>query len=514
MVTRIGGLASGMDTDQVVKDLMKTQRTAYNRLIQKKTQLEWKKTDYNTLYNTIKDYRLDLFNSRMTNNLMPNKATSGNEAVLTATADADAVTFTHTIEVRSLAQGASMSSTANLSALPVDRTNLATHIGVNGAIKLTISDGTTTADLVNAAGGGTAYDTTGKTIYDLVGDINKMGLNVKASYDFTLDRFFLSSTKPGEANQITLSSIDSTGTGAGSLAAKLQLGAAAILDSEDGSANFVAGKDADIRLDGVDIKQASNSFTISGVTYNLKTALLGQQIQVGVARDVAATITNVKTFIDNYNKMIDKINGELNEKHERSYLPLTSDQKSEMKDADIATWEEKAKSGMLSRDSILQNIVYQMRSDISRPITGLTGSYTTAASIGITTGHYSEQGKLHLDETKLRAALEADPEVLSKVLGTDGADADKDGLIMRLYDSLKTGMDKVKTQAGTVAGTSGDTQSNLARRIREYDDRMATMERRLQTMEDRYYKQFTAMETALQKMNSQSAWLSSQLSSG
>ena len=82
-----------------------------------------------------------------------------------------------------------------------------------------------------------------------------------------------------------------------------------------------------------------------------------------------------------------------------------------------------------------------------------------------------------------------------------------------MYDTLKTAMDKITSEAGVTAGVSDDTKSNLAKQISQYTKEMKALNERLEDMEDRYYDQFSAMETALTKLSSQSSWLSSMLGS-
>lgn len=510
MAIRTYGLSgSGMDIDQMVKDLMKAQRTRYDTMVQKKTQLEWKKADYNTIYTSINDFRNNtVFNYKLQGTLLPKNAVSTNETTVSVTANADAANFTHSVEVTSLAQSASMSSSTTISKTnSPGKTNLQDHIGVSGTINLTLNDGTASQSLTN-------YDTTGKSVYDLVSDINKLGLNIKASYDSTLDRFFLYNTKSGSDNQVNLTAGDANTQ---TLLNNLQLGNASSLTTKNPPtapavlpSNYTTGKDAVVKIDGATLTQNSNTFTVSGVTYTLKAAGTSN---VTVSSDTDKAVAAVKSFVESYNTMLNKINSETNEAYYKDYLPLTDAQKAEMKESDIAAWEAKAKSGLLRRDPILQNLATQMRSNLADPISGVTGKYTSASSIGITTGTYSEGGKLYLDETKLKKALEEDPDVLSKLFGTSGDSSSQKGIAARLYDTLQTAADKIKTEAGITASVDYDTTSNLAKEINDYDDRLTVLNTQLNSLEDRYYKQFDAMETALQKLNQQSSWLSQQFSS-
>lgn len=507
MAIRTYGLSgSGMDVDQMVKDLMKAQRARYDTIIQKKTQLEWKKADYNTMYTAINDFRSNTaFNYKLQSTLIPKKAASSNETIVTVSANADAVNFTHSVDVIALAKSASMSSSAAISqSSDASKANLQDHIGVSGSFNLTLNDGTTEKSLTN-------YDTTGKSIYDFVSDINKLGLNIKASYDSTLDRFFLYNTKSGEDSQISLSSDGS----ADDLVAKLNLGNSTANISTDPSAinkplKYTSGASAEVEIDGANMKLSSNTVTVSGITYNFKAEGAANVI---ISSDTDKAVAAVKSFIESYNSTLSKINNETSEVYYKDFLPLTDAQKAEMKESDIKAWEVKAKSGLLRRNPILQDLAMKMRNDLASPIAGLTGKYTSAASIGITSGTYSEGGKLYLDETKLRTALEDDPEILNKLFGTNGETNSQSGIATRLYNTFQEASEKVVTEAGVTTSTDADTKSNLAKQIAEYNKQMTALNSRLQDTEDRYYAQFNAMETALQKLSQQSSWLAQQFSS-
>ncbi|MPL97840.1 Flagellar hook-associated protein 2 [bioreactor metagenome] len=502
MVTRTYGLSgSGMDVDQMVKDLMKAQRVRYDTMVQKKTQVEWKKADFNTMYNSISDFRNTVFNYKLQSTLQPKQVTSSNEAVASITANTDAANISHDLTVHQLATGAKKASSAAITADGKTKDTLANQFGVTGTFDIVLNDGTASKTI--------SVDSS-KSIYELVANINNSGLNIKASYDTTLDRFFLSTTKTGETAKIDLSA--NTGTGQTFLENSLKLGAVA---------NVGSGQDAIFSLDGIgsttdvaaatNLKMDSNSFTISGVTYNLKST---GSTNATVLSDNDKAIASVKAFVEAYNTALSKVNGELKETKYSDFLPLTADQRSDMSESEIKTWEEKAKSGTLRNNSILQSMVNSMRSSISTPISGLTGKYNTMSSIGITTGSYTENGKLYLNETKLKEALEADPDILTKMFTTDGENSSKDGIATRLYDTLKVSMDKISTEAGITASIDTDTKSALAKKIIEYNKSIEAFNDRMADLEERYYTQFNAMETALSKLSQQSSWLTQQFSIG
>lgn len=487
-VTNLG--VSGLDIDQTVKDLMKAKRVPYDKMFQNKTLAEWKKAGYNTMYNTISDFRTTVFNYKLQSTLSPKEASSSDDAIATVSANSEAANVSHDLIVTQLAAGVKKNSSAAITT-GSSKTTLADQFGISGSFDIQIANGSNSATVtVNST----------DSIYDLVQNINNSGAGVTANYDATLDRFFLSTTNTG-AN----SGINFTGS---STAGKNFLTDNLKIDTT--TAN---GKNAKFSLDGVELEQQSNKFTISGVNYQLKKVggSTAEPVNVAVTANVDKMVENVKSFVEAYNSMLSKVNTALKETRYKDYAPLTTAQRAEMTETEAKQWDEKAKSGMLYNDQILRSLVDGVRGDVSSPVSGQTGVYNSASAIGITTGSYKEGGKLYINESKLRTALEADPSAVSKIFGTDGASDSQDGIAVRMYDTLKSAMDKIVSEAGVSAGVSDDTTSNLAKKINQFTTDMKSLNARLEDQEDNYYKQFSAMETALNKLASQSSWLSSML---
>jgi flagellar hook-associated protein 2 len=120
-----------------------------------------------------------------------------------------------------------------------------------------------------------------------------------------------------------------------------------------------------------------------------------------------------------------------------------------------------------------------------------------------------EQGKLKINESRLRAAIEEDPEGVARLFNNKSDAASEQGIATSLYDTLNGVIGRITSQAGSAA-TLYD-QSYISRTIRDIDDQINSMEDRLAMVEERYWRQFTAMEKAISSMNQQSSWLSSQL---
>ncbi|MTV49933.1 flagellar filament capping protein FliD [Heliobacillus mobilis] len=514
MPMRISGLASGMDIDSMVKQMMKAQSTRRDQVYQKKVQTEWQQSDLIDLSNQLRTYRDSIFKLKLSNTTSPKSVSSSNSDAVTATATADATNTVHLVTVNSLAQGVSLGSQDSISASSsADKNTLKTHLGLSS----------TSPFVLKLNGKDITVDPT-KSIYELVSSINNSGAGVKASYDVNLDRFYLNSTTLGADAKVDFSA--TTDSSAQELVAKLKLGGASAATSVWGTTGCQwKGTAGEVQIDGVTYKNlTSNSLTVAGVVYAFKQKTLGTgepTTSLQVSPDIEGSVKVVKDFVSQYNEILNKLNTELNEKVYRDFMPLTDEQKSAMKDSDITLWQEKARSGLLRNESSMRELVSQMRYSVSDAVGSLTGKYKSLSSLGVTTGLYSEGGKLYLNEDTLRKALTEDPDVVSKVFGTTVTKPDPTdptntvndlsncGVAVRLYDRLKQAMDKIRVRAGTITGA--DDMSDLGKQLRRYDKQLDDMNEQLTRQEDQYYKQFTAMEQAIQKSNSQSSWLTQQL---
>lgn len=279
----------------------------------------------------------------------------------------------------------------------------------------------------------------------------------------------------------------------------------------------IGGNNAAFKLNGLATERTTNNFTINGVTFDLKKAS-ATDVTISVNNDVNAVYDKIKAFVDKYNEVIDKINGKISEPRYRDYKPLTDEQKKDMKDRDIQLWEDKAKSGLLRGDSILQGGLNEFRRDLYDFVTGVAaGAFDQLSDIGITTGAYQEKGKLYINEAKLKDALQKNPnqvmDLFTKQAATGTPNSDN-GIAVRLYDSVNRVMDQITSKAGSTSGFSLSDNSLIGKEIRNYNSRIAAFEDKLERVEDRYYRQFTALEKAINQMNAQSAWLAQQTGGG
>jgi flagellar hook-associated protein 2 len=365
------------------------------------------------------------------------------------------------------------------------KTSLATQFGITAGTDFDISVNGTTLNV-----------DTDDSIDTLISDINALNAGVTASYSADLDRVIFTGT--GTTPQVTLSGDK--------------------VMAED--SRMMLGQDAIVDIDGAtNMHVLDNTFAMAGVTYTLKGT---GTTNVEVVSDIDKAVENAKAFVDKYNSVLSDIITKYKESRPKQtsnttggfeyYQPLTDEQREAMSDDQISAWEAKAKTGMLSRSPILGTILDKMRTSISQPVSGVTGDYKSAASLGITTGEgwesYQEGGKLYLDESTLREALTADPDAMKTVFGTTGTTTAKQGIAVR----IKAVMDAGKTSISDEAGLAGSDVSTgfLGDRISEYSKQIYNLTLKMNDEEDRYYNQFSAMESALQKLSAQSSWLAQQ----
>lgn len=224
-------------------------------------------------------------------------------------------------------------------------------------------------------------------------------------------------------------------------------------------------------------------------------------------------VNKVKDFVTTYNTLIKGLSDQTKESKYRDYAPLTTEQRKEMDEDEIKLWEEKAKSGLLRSDSMIRNGLSDMRSIVYQSNPAIEDTrFNTLFSIGITTSKsYNDGGTLEIDETKLRKALEENPDAVEKLFkNVDGQKSDpahdgKDtrGYLEKLRESMKTLEVNIEKKAGR--STMTDAQFSIGKSLIDNETRITNWQRKLEDIEARYWKQFTAMESAINKANQQSS---------
>ncbi|WP_368993435.1 flagellar filament capping protein FliD [Caldifermentibacillus hisashii] len=272
------------------------------------------------------------------------------------------------------------------------------------------------------------------------------------------------------------------------------------------SGNYIKAENATFTVNGLETSRQSNTFSMNGVTFTLKKTT-DTPVTINVNNDNDALFENIKNFVDKYNELVEKIEKKLSEPKYKNYLPLTDDEKEKLSETQQEKWENMAKSGILRNDSILSGLITQMRTAIYSAVNqdDLDSAMKSLSAIGITTTADFTTAKLEINESKLKAAIEKDPNSIELLFNGTGATDGQKGVIQRLYDKVNATMDQLKERAGN--SYSVNNQFTIGRQLDDLDDRIERFEDRLADLETRYYSQFTAMEQAIQKANSQAAYL-------
>jgi flagellar hook-associated protein 2 len=505
---RIGGLVSGMDIDSIVEDLMKAHRLPVQKMEQDKQILEWKQEDYRNINTTLRSFRDTAFDMRLQSTYLTKKSSSSDENVVTATANPTVATGSYTVKVTSLASGVSKGSQVALSSEKGDGKTLTLQEQfeeLSGIDSLSFK-------IINGSGESAVIelDTTTENIYDVVNKINSHDLGIKASYDSNYRRFFLTTETTGEKQQIKITddanNFLSYDIGGSSTDTVLKL------DIEQGSEEYT-GTNAKFDFgDLTDLTSSTNNVTVNGISMELKDAGTST---ITVSNDTGAVFDTIVKFIDEYNSTVEAIGNKLHETRYRDYKPLTEEQRGQLTDDQIDRWIEKARSGLLRNDPILSGAHSKMRFTMSAVVpTG--GEYDRLVDIGITTTQDYMSGKLVVDEGKLREAIENDPQGIMELFthDPDSGEYSQMGIARRLYEDVNNAMSSISTKAGSQNDYSLVDNSVIGKEIDRIEEEIERKNERLQQVEDRYWRQFTAMEKAIQRMNQQSMWLSQQMGMG
>ncbi|UYZ34265.1 flagellar filament capping protein FliD [Clostridium beijerinckii] len=559
---RITGMATGLDTDSMVKAMTANIQNKIDKENQEKQIAQWKQDMYRDIIKDVKglqDY-FDPTSSKYilgSNNFNPIKVTNSNENAVGFTASSTAQAGNYKINVAKLAEPAivkgNVINKANNSATKLVDINASFLGDISFDIKAT--NGTSTSlKTVNVS---VSSSTTIQNVVDSInadGDVVKMG--VKASFDELSKKIVFKTNDTGSSKSLSVT-VNNANAG--------DLGFA------NGILNSDSGQNADFNITYPDgrtenvTSQSTNQFTANGITYNLKAAGIGDTTINVTKNNVDAIVNNLTKFKDDYNNLIDKIQGKLTEKKQFSYKPLTDDQKENMKDADIANWETKAKQGLLKNDENLENLLSDLKSafsdnvfskfvngtdvykqDSANKLSLHVGSFD-ASSIGIdTSSDIASLGNIEIkDETKLKDAISNHIEEFTQLfIGKSSAKLDVVNGVEKQYrgsekyyeDGIFTRMDNIirnyagdpgigKDGTSTVKGVlnifankqydysiSGYSSKNtLPDQIYGKVRSVTSLTDKLKDAQDRYYKKFSALETAMNNMNTQMSSFKSQM---
>ena len=335
-----------------------------------------------------------------------------------------------------------------------------------GSEALASRDETVGAGTLTVAVGGDAPVTltlsAESTLADLRDALNDAELDLRASLlnDGTGERLVLQAKETGADETIAVSVVDDDGNdGDGLGLSRFAQGALTELS---------VAQDAKAEVNGLLVERGSNQFSdvLEGVTLTLKAPTDGDPEVITISADNSPTKAAVDKFVNAYNSL------------------------SQFITANTGYDADTQESGLLLGDSTLRSLESTLRNMLLASTEAVEG-IGSLVDLGLKT---SASGTLSLEGTALDDALAADPEGINALLD-------------RLGSTLDENLERFE-------GTSGLVQARIngfEARLDALDDRRERLDRRMVSVQARYEREFSALDTLIAGMNQTSSYLSVQL---
>ena len=443
------GTGSGLDLNSLVEQLLQAERAPVeNRLNQREERFESQLSALGVFSGALSGLRDAARGLESGRGLAARQAVSSNEQAFTATAREGTAPGQFQVQVLSLAEADKLASG------PFESS--AAEIGT-GTLQFSVGARSFSINI----------DETNNSLAGIRDAINNAGNNRDVSASIINDgensRLILTARNTGEENAIQVSASG----GDGGLAALTNT------DPEAGLTRINEAADAVAVVDGFTVTSASNRIegAIDGVTLDLVGAQAEGEApaRLTISENRGATLEQVREFVTRYNGFVDVLNGLA------SYDPET----------EVA--------GPLQGNATVRSIASEVRSILTGIVPEAAQGSNTLTAIGITS---QEGGTLRIDEGRLNQVIDQRPQALQELFGGDN------GLGARLGNYL-----------GDVVGPGSVLEgqsANLQNRLDDIGRQREALEARLERTEQRFVRQFSALDALVAELNQTSAFLSQQ----
>ncbi|MBP9940480.1 MAG: flagellar filament capping protein FliD [Comamonas sp.] len=245
-----------------------------------------------------------------------------------------------------------------------------------------------------------------------------------------------------------------------------------------------AAQNAEIKLNGVTIESASNTFanTLPGLSFTVSELTdAGKTIAMTVKSDTESMKKNIQEFVDAYNALNDLL------------AKSTKAVRTEAGAVDEAARSSGA--GVLQGDSATVSLQNSLRM-LTMGASGTSGAFKNLSSIGI---QMLEGGKLSVDATKLDKGLAS----VDDLKGLFAHKADAQGQNGGIAVNFKNFTDKLLAYEGTLNGKDDALQKALKSNGAE----QTKVNERALALEERLYKQYTALDVKMASLNGLSSYV-------
>lgn len=550
-MTRITGLATGLDVDSVVKETMQAYQTKIDTVDQQKKVAELQQEMYRDVIKECRNFYDDYFDISKSDSILLQRNwgtttfESSNSAV-SVTGNGGAEVAKYSVEVTSLAKAASYTVEPNKLNGTIYVNNVKVELGtdktteekvklINSALKgkgvtakysdfekgIVIKTEKLGSDQSITLGGSKTIDEDSdfftKKVDEYKNSVNKDTRDEKKEiFEFEYNG---KKIKVDAKDGVTEDKIKDAMKEAG-ISIETKEDGKFSLTYEDSSKNLASGTDckATITKDGKTYEvegNKNNSITLDGVTFKFN-SVTTEEVKITGKTDTKAIKDKLVKFVDDYNKIMEKLNTLINEKRDKDYMPLTEAQKEEMTDKQIELWEKKVKEGQLSRDSDLIRIRNSMKNAMSS-LSGGTGESLAAFGIKpVSDYNGNKNGTFTIDEEALNKALENDIEnVMNTFIASSKNDSDKGALqkLKSIFDTETQSSTSALIKKAGMEGSSTASNNTLSNKIKKYEEKISRMETIFSTKQQALYSKYARLETLMNNLNSQSSYLTSMFSS-
>lgn len=549
---RFGGLASGIDTDTIIKQLMQVERVPVDKLEQKKQTTEWKRDAYREINRSLMAMRNSAVDLMFSRNFLAKTASSsdtsrvevtsspssGNAALEIRSVENLATSASHIVQLRdknnnlvtreTAAKDLGLDINTKIQTFTGSPTEITLDSKMNDGGKLFVNNvellpteytydsatGKVTFNSPIAEGAELKYESGFKIEYinNNGGTTAQLTIGADAKFSDVITQLSSKDTNFSAFFNEASGELALTHRNTGSESTIAFTGAAATFFNAS-VASDIKGEDAVFNVNGIQLTRSSNTVIIDNMTITLKSEFKAADnptpVTLSAATDTQKIFDNIKGFVDKYNETIDLMNKKVREERFRSFTPLTQAQRDELSEDEIKKWEDKAMSGMLRGDTIVRSAMDTMRSKwSSTSVSTNDDTMQQLFQIGLATGaDFTSGGKIELNEEKLKAAIENDTEQVYQLFTNA-----ESGLLPQIRDAATNSRSSITRIAG--ADGAGAPTYSMGREMNAIDTRIQRLNDLLVDKENAYYRRFAAMETAMNQANSQAASLQQFLGGG
>lgn len=469
----VTGTGSGLDIDGLVSSLVAAERVpAEARLNSREADITTLSTSFSSAKTAIADFEAAANKLALASTFSQFTTSSSDTTKATISATSSASLGSYQLAVTNLASAQTLASgtfTATSDTLGTGTLTI--------ALGTPTYSGSTYSSFSQASSVDITIDSSNNTLAGVRDAINNAGAGVNASILKNGDNYqlLLVSEETGLSKSM---SVSVSGDSVGGDTDNDGLSQLAFNSSGSQLTQYAAGANANFSINGLAVASASNTVSdvIDGVTLNLLSAT-SSAITIDVKTDTDTIVADVQAFVDKYN----------------AYASLFRD----LTKYDATT----GTVGALQGDSTARSVMSQIRSELGKSVTGLSGTYTSLADLGIS---IDKSGVMTFTQSTFKTAFAAAPtEVTGVFASTTVSGTAVEGIAEKLESLME----------GFLVSTTGifDVRiSSLTTQLTGITDDRADLARRMQSLEDRYFAQLNAMDTLLAQIETTENFLTQQ----